>query len=97
ARAALDKAQSAATLSRVRAVAARAEKASVESRLAADAARYGAAPPPAPSPDGMGASATRAERDAAVFRAEVDVLLAEQSLDGGKKDETEKKLTEARK
>jgi F0F1-type ATP synthase membrane subunit b/b' len=99
ARAALEKAQAAATLARVRLVAARAERSSTEARLAADAARYADAPsaPPAASPDGPFASASRAERDAAVFQLEADVVAAEQSLATGKKDEADKKLAEARK
>ena len=96
ARAALDKAQSLATLARLKLAAARAEKQSVDARLAADDARFRS--PPAADADALAVAATRAERNAAAWRAEQELADAQQAASAKKGDaDAAKKVTEATK
>jgi hypothetical protein len=91
ARAALEKAQSAALLARVQLAAAKAERASTEAKLAADAARYAA--PPAPDAPALCAKAGKAEREATVWRLEATVLASEATA---KTDDQKKALAESK-
>ena len=92
ARAALEQAQGAAVLARLRLAAARAERLALTAKLTADDAKF--ATPPAGDAPALSAAAGRTEREAAVWRLEATVLAAEASA---KSEEQQKALAESRK